>query len=163
MTTRIVPLEEHHWKCVRAIYEQGIAAGGATFETAVPDWSTWDERHRPDCRLVAEVDGAVGAWAALVPISPRAVYAGVAEVSIYVGTEYQGRGIGRGLLEHLIDDSEEAGVWTLQAGIFPENETSLTLHRSLGFREVGRRVRVGKLHGRWRDVVLLERRSERVG
>ena len=163
LTTRIVPLERRHWERVRAIYEQGIAAGSATFETAVPGWSTWDERHRPDCRLVAENENGIVAWAALVPVSPRAVYAGVAEVSIYVGTEHQGKGVGRALLERLVADSESAGVWTLQAGIFPENEASISLHRALGFRDVGRRERIGRLAGRWRDVLLMERRSRTVG
>ena len=159
----IIPFEPGDWPAVRAIYAQGIAGGMATFETAVPDWETWDARHRVDCRFTARVEGKVAGWVALVPVSPRVVYAGVAEVSVYVDTAYHGRGIGTALLERLIEASEEAGIWTLQAGVFPDNTSSIRLHEELGFREVGRRERIGRLNGEGRDVLLLERRSRRVG
>ncbi len=159
----IIPFEPGDWPAVRAIYTQGIAGGMATFETAVPDWETWDARHRGDCRFTVRAEGKVVGWVALVPVSPRVVYAGVAEVGIYVDTAYHGRGIGTALLKRLIEASEEAGIWTLQAGVFPENTSSIRLHEELGFREVGRRERIGRLEGEWRDVLLLERRSHRVG
>lgn len=151
------------WPAVRRIYEEGIATGNATFETQSPEWEDWDRAHRPAPRLVAREDGRVVGWAALSPVSARRVYAGVAEVSVYVGESVRGRGAGRALLEELIARSERLGVWTLQAGIFPENPASLALHERCGFRVVGRRERIGRLHGRWRDVLLLERRSPAVG
>lgn len=160
---KIIPFEPGDWPAVRAIYTQGIACGMATFEAAVPDWETWDAQHLVDCRFTARVEGKVVGWVALVPVSPRVVYAGVAEVSIYVDTSCHGRGIGTALLECLIEASEEAGIWTLQAGVFPDNTSSIRLHEELGFREVGRRERIGQLNGEWRDVLLLERRSRRVG
>ncbi len=151
------------WPVVRAIYEEGIATGYATFETSAPDWRAWDAAHLPDCRLVARQDGQVIGWAALSPVSSRAVYRGVAEVSVYVAATARGRGVGRALLAALVAASETADVWTLQAGIFPENEASVALHVSCGFRVVGRRERLGLHHGVWRDVLLLERRSRRPG
>ena len=163
MPVTVVPLREAHWPAARAVFEEGIEAGLATFETAAPDWRTWDAAHRPDCRLAAVADGAVGGWAALSPVSGRAAYAGVAEVSVYVARAHQGRGIGRRLLEELVACSETAGVWTLQAVVFPQNAVSLSAHRRVGFREVGRRERIARLRGVWQDTVLLERRSTRVG
>ena len=160
---RIRPMHRTDWPAVAAIYAEGIASGNATFDTSVPDWSAWDEAHLPTCRLVAHEGERVVGWAALSAASRRAVYAGVAELSVYVAAGARGRGVGRALLAALIDASENAGIWTLQAGIFPENEASLAVHRSLGFRDVGRRVRIGRDGDRWRDVLLLERRSERVG
>jgi phosphinothricin acetyltransferase len=151
------------WPAVRSIYEEGIATGHATFETAAPDWPEWDARHLPHSRLVARADGAVLGWAALSPVSSRCVYRGVAEVSIYVAARARGQGVGRALLAALIADSEQQGIWTLQAGIFPENLPSIALHRSAGFRTVGVRERIGCLGGTWRDTVLLERRSTVVG
>jgi phosphinothricin acetyltransferase len=151
------------WPFIRAIYEEGVAAGNATFETTVPDWTAWDAAHRPDCRLVARRNGAIVGWAALSPVSRRPVYAGVAEVSVYVAASARGCGVGRLLLAALIEASEAAGVWTLQASIFPENEASIALHLACGFRLVGRRERVGLHYGIWRDTLLLERRSDRVG
>ena len=151
------------WRAVRAIYLEGIATGNATFETAAPDWDQWDRAHHRFARLVARRDDEVVGWAALSPVSSRPVYAGVAEVSIYVGQSARGGGVGFGLLNRLIVEAERNGIWTLQAGILPENEASLALHRRCGFREVGRRERIGKLHGEWRDVVILERRSHKVG
>jgi L-amino acid N-acyltransferase YncA len=159
----IVGLEARHWEAVRAILQEGIATGHATFETTVPDWRGWDGAHRRDCRLVAVLDGAVAGWAALTPVSSRAAYAGVAEVSIYVGTRYRSRGIGGALLGRLIVESEAEGIWTLQAIVFPENAASVALHERAGFRLVGRRERIAQLGGRWRDTLLLERRSPACG
>jgi phosphinothricin acetyltransferase len=148
------------WPAVRSIYEQGIATRDATFETAAPDWPTWDGSHT--LRLVAERDGEVLGWAALSPVSERCVYEGVAEDSVYVAASSTGRGVGRALLEELVRRAEAAGIWTVQAGIFPENEASLELHRRCGFRVVGVRERLGRRDGVWRDVVLMERRSKEV-
>ena len=159
----IAPLEPADWTAVRAIYEQGLATGQASFETVPPDWETWDRDHLAGCRYVAREGGRVVGWAALSAVSSRPVYSGVAEVSIYVASDAASRGIGKALLTRLIEGSEAAGIWTLEAGIFPENEASLRLHRSCGFREVGRRERLGCLRGVWRDVVLLERRSPSAG
>jgi phosphinothricin acetyltransferase len=159
----IAPLTAADWPFVRAIYEGGIATGQATFEMAAPDWPAWNAAHRPDCRLVARQNGAIAGWAALSPVSRRPVYAGVAEVSVYVAASARGRGVGRTLLTSLIEASESAGIWTLQASVFPENEASIALHRACGFRVVGRRERVGLHHGVWRDTLILERRSDRVG
>jgi L-amino acid N-acyltransferase YncA len=153
-------LTEDDWPAVAAIYEEGIATRLATFETAAPTWPEWNRAHLDDQRLVADEDGEVLGWAALSPVSERCVYAGVAEVSVYVAERARGRGIGRALLERLSRSAESAGIWTLQAGVFPENRASLALHHGCGFRTVGIRERIGKLNGAWRDVVLLERRSE---
>jgi L-amino acid N-acyltransferase YncA len=151
------------WPAVRSIYEDGIATRNATFETSAPDWEAWDAARRPDCRLVARVNGQVVGWAALSPYSSRSAYWGVGEVSVYVAAKARGKGIGQTLLRALIESAEAAGLWTLQAGIFPENEVSIRLHAAEGFREVGRRERIGQLDGEWRDVVLMERRSASVG
>jgi L-amino acid N-acyltransferase YncA len=151
------------WDQVRDIYQEGIATGHATFETAAPTWEHWDAAHLHFARLVARCDEAVIGWAALSPISSRSVYAGVAEVSVYVSQSARGRGVGYALLDRLVEESEGNGIWTLQAGILPENQASIALHRRCGFREVGRREKIGKLHGVWRDVVILERRSQHVG
>jgi phosphinothricin acetyltransferase len=151
------------WRQVRAIYSEGIQTRNATFETAVPDWETWDSDHLQDCRLVVVEDDRVLGWAALAPVSDRCVHGGVAEVSVYVAVSGRGRGVGSTLLERLVESSEEAGLWTLQAGIFPENEASIALHERFGFRRVGTREKLGQMDGVWRDVILLERRSRRVG
>lgn len=151
------------WDEVRRIYAEGIATGNATMETAPPPWESWNEAHRPDCRLVARDGDRMLGWAALSRVSERCAYGGVAEVSVYVSQEARGRGVGRRLLEELVRASEEAGIWTLQAGIFPENVASLSIHQHCGFRVVGVREKFGKLGAAWRDVALLERRSERVG
>lgn len=149
---------------VRRIQLEGIATGNATFETEAPSWERWDAGHIRSCRLVAVCDGKVRGFAALTPYSGRPVYAGVAEVSIYVGVGARGQGIGSALMTGIIAASEKEGFWTLQAGIFPENAPSLALHAKHGFRVVGRRERMGKMKdGRWRDVLLLERRSSREG
>ena len=147
------------WPAVREIYQAGIATGEATFETTTPDWEAWDAGHLDEHRLVASVGGQVVGWAALAPVSDRCAYAGVAEDSIYVAPGGQGRGVGRALLAALVASAERGGIWTVQTGIFPENQASIRLHQACGFRVVGLRERLGQLHGRWRDVVLLERRS----
>lgn len=147
------------WVAVASIYAEGIATGNATFETDPPPWEAWNAGHLDYCRLTALADGHLAGWAALSPISGRCVYAGVAEVSVYVGRDFRGHGIGRRLLSELVTCSERNGIWTLQAGVFPENEASLRLHAACGFRAVGRRERIGRLAGIWRDVILLERRS----
>ena len=144
---------------VLGIYREGIASGNATFNTDVPSWADWDRGHLPFCRHVAELQGEVLGWAALAPVSERAVYEGVAEISIYVGREMRGLGVGARLLAALIEEAELAGLWTLQSRIFPENVGSMNLHRRFGFREVGRREKLGKLAGQWRDLLLFERRS----
>ena len=150
-------LGEADWPAGAAIYEEGIRTRNATFETAAPGWAEWDAGHLAEPRLAAELDGAVVGWAALVPYSSRACYAGVAEDSVYVAERAQGRGVGHALLGELVARADAAGLWTLQAGIFPENEASLRLHEACGFRRVGVRERLGQLDGVWRDVVLLER------
>jgi len=158
------PLLAAHWPAVRAIYEAGIATGQATFTTEAPTWAAWDASHLPHCRLVAtDAAGQVLGWAALSPVSGRCVYAGVAEVSIYIAAEARGQGVGKHLLAALVTESERRGLWMLQAGIFPENAASLALHASQGFRTVGRRERIGQLRGQWHDTLLLERRSPVVG
>ena len=163
MTLVVEKMLAGHWGGVRAAYAEGLETGDATFETEVPDWVHWDASHLQACRLVSLSGGRVAGWAALSRVSEREVYAGVAEVSVYVGRDFRGLGLGRALLSTLVRESETEGFWTLQASIFPENVASLALHRRCGFREVGRRERVGRLGGRWRDTVLLERRSRVVG
>jgi L-amino acid N-acyltransferase YncA len=151
------------WDAVRAIYEEDIATGIATFETDVPGWDEWDASHLKVCRLVVRADGKVIGWMALNAISHRQAYAGVAEVSIYISENAQGMGIGKKLLKRLVEESEKEGIWTLQAGIFPENNASIAIHKANGFREVGYRERIGQLNGLWKDVILLERRSKITG
>ena len=160
---QIRSLRPDDWPQVRKIYLEGIATGNATFETEAPSWEKWDSGHLQSCRLVAYADSKVLGWAALSPVSSRRVYTGVTEVSVYVASAAQGKGVGRALLTALIQSAEAAGIWTLQAGIFPENVASIHLHKSLGFREVGRREKIGKMGDRWRDVMLLERRSKVAG
>ena len=152
------PLDPDDYPDVAAVFAEGIATGRATFETDVPSWEEWDAAHLPEHRFVAELDGEVAGWAAVVPYSRRSVYRGVGEESVYVAERARGRGVGRALLEAVIASAREGGLWTLQAGIFPDNVASLELHRRLGFREVGVRERIGQLEGVWRDVVLLELR-----
>ena len=156
-------MHETDWEPVRSIYLEGIATGQATFETTAPSWEKWNADHLPDPRLVFRQEGKVIGWAALSPVSSRPVYAGVAEVSVYVGQEYRGQGVGKALLSALVERAEQLGIWTLQASVFPENRASIELHRKCGFREVGTRERLGKLEAAWRDVVLLERRSKVAG
>jgi L-amino acid N-acyltransferase YncA len=175
MEYSIIPMQPEHWPAVREIYREGVATGNATFETETPDWEKWDSSHRTDCRIVAtavlapsgsksaSLQVTVLGWAALSQVSIRKVYAGVAEVSVYVSAAARGRGLGKAMLQAVVQQSEANGIWTLQAGIFPENVASIALHKSCGFREVGMRRRIGKLGGTWRDVTLLERRSFKVG
>ncbi len=151
------------WESVAAIYMEGIATGYATFETSTPPYDVWDKNHLESCRLVAEREGRIAGWAALSPVSSRCVYGGVGEVSVYVGTGYHGLGIGKLLMDNLILESEKVGLWTLQSGIFPENIGSIKLHEKVGFRKIGYREKVGKLHGAWKDNLLYERRSPTVG
>ena len=165
MKITIRPLTADDYPTVARIYEEGIATGNATFQTAAPTWASWDKDHLNFGRLVAEDESKnVLAWAALVPVSGRCVYAGVAELSVYVGANARGLGLGRLLLDKLIAESEAHNIWTLQAGIFPENESSVVLHEKMGFRRIGFRERVGQMtDGRWRDTLLFERRSAVVG
>jgi L-amino acid N-acyltransferase YncA len=163
MSVAIGEMQPTDWDRVRAIYEQGIASGEATFETEAPSWERWDASHLPFGRLVARVEGRVVGWAALSPVSGRCCYAGVADVSVYVDGEHRGQGAGRQLLLETIAESERRGLWTLQGGTFPENEASLRLQRACGFRVIGKRERIGKLDGVWRDTILTERRSPIVG
>jgi phosphinothricin acetyltransferase len=163
MDVTVTDMGIEDWDAVWAIYEDGIDTGNATFETTAPDWEKWDAVHLPQPRLVARARDQVLGWAALSPVSSRSVYAGVAEVSVYVAEAARGSGVGKRLLLALIEASEQAGIWTLQAGIFPENQISIGLHGACGFRIVGRREKLGQLHGIWRDVILMERRSKVVG
>jgi len=156
------------WEQVRSIYLEGIGTGNSTFEADAPDWDKWDSAHLSEPRLVIRAGDSVLAWAALSPASSRCVYSGVAELSLYVAPGHRGKGIGSALLGALIDSSEKAGIWTLQCGIFPENASSIGLVKKHGFREIGRREKVGKmthghLVGKWRDVILMERRSAVTG
>ncbi len=163
MNLTLEPMLPHDWEQVRAIYDEGIRTGHATFETSSPDWESWNAAHLDACRLVARRGKTLAGWAAVSPVSERCVYGGVAEVSVYVGAVERGKGVGRALLTALVLEAERAGIWTLQAGIFPENIASIALHQACGFREVGCRERLGQLHDVWRDVCLLERRSKVVG
>jgi L-amino acid N-acyltransferase YncA len=165
---QIISMSAEHWPAVKAIYEEGIATGHATFQTEAPEWPDWDRGHLAHSRLIILTDafsdaGEVAGWAALSPVSSRAVYAGVAEVSIYIRGSSRGRKAGLLLLRALVEESERHGIWTLQAGIFPENIPSLKIHAHCGFRQVGFRERIGAMEGVWRDTILLERRSAMVG
>jgi phosphinothricin acetyltransferase len=166
---KIRAMKESDADAVLAIYQEGIDTGHASFETRAPSWAEFDQSKLPTCRLVAEdEDTALLGWAALSPVSNRCVYGGVAELSVYVAQAARGKGLGRALLDALILESEAAGIWTLEAGVFPENVASLTLHERCGFEQVGRRRGLGKmdhgpLKGQWRDVIWLERRSQKVG
>ncbi len=161
MATTVIAMRPEHWPEVRTIYAEGIATGEATFETEVPTWEAWSAAHLPAHRLVACRGDQVIGWAAVVPVSERCVYQGVVEHSVYVAASARGQGVGRMLLDALIASCERAGIWTIQAGVFPENLASLRLHEACGFRRVGVRERLGHHHGRWRDVVLLEWRRRR--
>jgi L-amino acid N-acyltransferase YncA len=158
-----IELRPEHWPEVARIYAEGIATGDATFETEVPSWQEWDSSHLADHRFVALRDGRTSGWVAAGAVSDRCVYGGVVESSVYVAAAARGQGVGLLLLEQLIASTEAAGIWTIQTGIFPENTASLRLHERAGFELVGRRKRIGKHAGVWRDVLLLERRSDTVG
>lgn len=159
----IIEMLPEHWQSVKVIYEEGIATGNATFQTEAPAWEEWDAAHITNCRLVAVENNEVLGWAALTAVSGRCVYAGVAEVSVYVAAIARGKGVGKLLLHALINESEKHNLWTLQAGIFPENTASIKMHEACGFRVIGTREKIGKMNGVWRDTVLLERRSATVG
>nr|WP_298995221.1 GNAT family N-acetyltransferase [uncultured Allomuricauda sp.] len=160
---KIRSMHASDWNQVARIYSEGIKTGFATFEQRVPPYKSWDEAHVDSCRIVAEDDGRVLGWAALSPVSSRCVYGGVGEVSVYISENSRGKGIGKALLKQLVTESEEAGFWTIQSGIFPENKHSITLHEKVGFRFIGKRERVGKIHGIWKDNLLFEKRSSKVG
>ena len=157
------PMKPGDWKEVAAIFKQGMDTNNATFDKEIPTCEEWDKAHVASCRIVAEIENTVVGWAALSPISPRVCFKGVAELSIYINAAQRGLKIGTMLLEQLILESEREGFWTLQAGIFPENYASIRLHKSLGFREIGYREKIGKMNNAWRNIVLLERRSPYVG
>jgi L-amino acid N-acyltransferase YncA len=164
MDVEIEPMRGDDWPAVREIHRQGIATGDATFDTEAPDWEHWNAGHLAACRLVArDRDGEVVAWAALSPVQRKSAYRGVAEGSLYVREDVRGAGVGRDLAQAMIEASEAAGIWTVELWIFPENVASITLCESLGFRILGVRERIGQREGRWRDVVVMERRSGAVG
>jgi len=156
-------LEESDAIAVLNIYQQGLDTGEASFETSAPDWGSWDKKYHRFCRLLAEQNDQILGWAALAPVSLRDCYQGVVEVSVYVSSNHLGRGIGNILMAALVADSEENGIWSLYSSIFPENEATLRLHLRHGFREVGVRERIAQQHGRWRNTMILERRSTRIG
>jgi phosphinothricin acetyltransferase len=157
-------MDEKDWQAVAEIYRQGIQTGNATLEAEVPTFEKWDAAHKKDCRIVAILGGVVVGWVALSPVSARRVYAGVAEVSVYVSEEYRGRQIGHGLLDALNEESEKKGYWMLQSSVAEENTPSVALHHKCGFRTVGVRERLGRdPQGKWRNILLLERRSAKVG
>ena len=160
---KIESMAPAHWPDVVRIYQEGIDTGIATFENSVPSWKDWDRNHLKCCRLVCKIGSKVLGWAALSPVSSRCVYGGVAEVSVYVGADHRGKGVGISLLQKLILDSEKEGYWTLQSGIFPENNVSIQMHEKAGFRKIGYRERIAKKNGQWKDNVLMERRSSIVG
>jgi L-amino acid N-acyltransferase YncA len=152
-----------HWDKVKEIYEEGIATGNATFETAAPSWEDWDANHVKVPRLVAIENEEIVGWAALTKVSGRCIYAGVGEVSVYVSGTQRGKGIGRRLLQALISESEKNNYWTLQAGIFPENKSSIKIHEDCGFRLIGVREKIGKMNNVWRDTLLMEKRGKIAG
>ncbi|MGD2094184.1 MAG: GNAT family N-acetyltransferase [Phycisphaerales bacterium] len=160
MEFKVEKMKDEDWPSVQSIYRQGIATGDATFEADAPEWEKWNENHLKSCRLVAKSEDEIVGWVALSPVSGRRVYKGVAEVSLYVKESARGCGVGKALLKAIIQESENAGIWTLQSGTFPENTVSITLQKSCGFRQVGTREKLGCMNGKWRDVVLLERRSK---
>lgn len=162
-TMHVREMSKTDWQAVSTIYEDGIATHFATFETSVPTYEVWDNAHMKTCRFVCVLDEKILGWAALSAVSSRCVYGGVAEVSVYVSKNSRGSGAGKLLMKHLIKQSENEGIWTLQSGIFPENKGSVKLHEKMGFRFIGKRERIGKLDGDWKDNLLFERRSETVG
>lgn len=160
---KLVPITEEHFSAIAEIYQQGIDTGFATFETSVPSWEIWNESKLPHSRFLAMENNVTLGWIALSKISSRCVYEGVAELSVYVSANHRKKGVGKFLLENLIKDSENHGIWTLQSGMFTENEATIALHQSLGFRIIGYREKIGKLNGVWKDNLIMERRSKIVG
>jgi L-amino acid N-acyltransferase YncA len=163
MNANIRPFTHNDWNAVSNIYRQGLETRNATFETSVPDYETWIKKFHSHLLWVAELNNQVVGWAGLQPISVRKIYEGVVELTIYIDYMHIGQGIGKSLMNHLIVESEKSGIWTLYATIFPENRASIFLHQSAGFREIGYRERIGQLDGKWRDTVLFEKRSKKVG
>ena len=159
----IEKMKDEDWSEIASIYKEGIATGNATFEMDAPDWKKWDKSHLPKCRLVARQGKDIVGWIALSPVSGRCVYKGVAEVSLYVKQSFRRQGIGKAILKAAIEESERIGIWTLQSGTFPENTASIALQKACGFREVGIREKIGCMNGKWRDVILMERRSKVIG
>ncbi|MFP5040824.1 GNAT family N-acetyltransferase [Parasediminibacterium sp. JCM 36343] len=159
----LIPLLPQHWEAVKTIYEEGIATGNATFQTTAQSWQEWNDSHVKNCRIVAIENSEILGWAALTPVSSRCVYAGVAEVSVYVAAKARGKRIGTIMLQELINQSEQNGIWTLQSGIFPENKASISMHKKKGFRIIGYREKIGKMGTIWRDNISMERRSSIIG
>ncbi len=163
MEVKIKHINTEDWQAIAAIYKQGIDTGMATFETETPSWSTWDTKFLKSCRLAAWLDHTLVGWAALSLVSERSVYRGVTEVSVYIDSTFNGKGVGKQLMINLIDESEKAGIWTLQSGIFRENKASIYLHKNVGFRHIGYREKVGQRNGVWFDNIIMERRSKTIG
>lgn len=159
----IIPTDKNHFPDIAEIYRQGLETGNATFETNVPTWEDWDKGKLKHSRLVAIIDNTVVGWAALSAVSDRCVYGGVAELSIYISNNHKGKGIGKTLMQKLIEESERNGIWTLQSRMFPENKATVALHQSSGFRMIGYREKIGKLRDTWRDTMMMERRSKTTG
>ncbi|AYM99669.1 GNAT family N-acetyltransferase [Chryseobacterium sp. 3008163] len=159
----IIPTDKKHFLDIAEIYRQGLETGNATFETTVPTWEDWDKSKLKHSRLTAIIDNTVVGWAALSAVSDRCVYGSVAELSIYISNNHKGKGIGKVLMQKLIEESERNGIWTLQSGMFPENKATVSLHQSSGFRMIGYREKIGKLRDTWRDTVIMERRSKTAG
>ncbi|AZA84566.1 N-acetyltransferase family protein [Chryseobacterium indologenes] len=159
----IISFGKEQFREIAEIYRQGLETGNATFETSVPNWEDWDKSKLEHSRFAAVIDNIIVGWAALSAVSDRCVYGGVAEVSIYISNDHKGKGIGKALMTKLITESEIHGIWTLQSGMFPENEAPIALHKSTGFRIIGHREKIGKLGDTWRDTVIMERRSKTIG
>ncbi|ASE62076.1 N-acetyltransferase [Chryseobacterium sp. KBW03] len=159
----IISFGKEQFREIAEIYRQGLETGNATFETSVPNWEDWDKSKLEHSRFAAVIDNIIVGWAALSAVSDRCVYGGVAEVSIYISNDHKGKGIGKALMTKLITESEIHGIWTLQSGMFPENEATIALHKSTGFRIIGHREKIGKLGDTWRDTVIMERRSKTIG
>lgn len=159
----ITAIVKEHYPNISSMYSEGIETGHATFETTAPEWEDWDKGKLKHSRFAAVVDGTIVGWAALSAVSDRCVYGGVAEVSIYVSNAHKGKGVGKALMARLIEESEANGIWTLQSGMFPENEATIALHSRFGFRTVGFREKIGKLGNTWRDTIIMERRSKTIG